>query len=427
MKRMKTILPMTLLIIGCGGGGPSDIKEKRDVDLDTKISGIIYEDENRNGIWDSTENGTDKIKLTISDSNGIDYTVYTNEYGKFHISKLAHGMATISIDSHSLPTDSVLSSNDIIEFEIKPYVQNIMQAIAYTLPQINSDKESTEEEVTDENGILAVNVEVQTTDEHNETNVTIIKAGNNFSSGESNITNIFIKVGEVHGRIFLDFDESYDYGTGDEGLEGIDVVITDIRGTHHNVVTDEKGIYTAKNIPVGNAIVQVKDRDTIEAFRGRVAKTKTINDLREGRSTQNFTEDANVSVNVVSGQRNKAASIGYFATSATLGLLSGTCFYDSNRNGIYDDTDERLVGITVNIIDSMGTVYTAETRDESGHIAYKGTFQVAVPPGVVTIIYDKNDVDLPAYNNTIGYEVDTDIVEIGKKTYSGGYGFTEIF
>jgi len=421
-KKLSTIsILITLLIAGCG----SSSTEKRDPRLDTKISGVIFEDKNMNGVQDNSEAGTDKIKLSIVDGAGNDYNVQTDSNGKFHISKVEPGIALITIDNSSLPTDARLIDKNVIEYPVTQFVLNTINPISYRFPEINNELESKEQDITDENGTLLIDAEVVSTDENNETISTAIEAGNTLpDNNETNITNIIIKVGEVHGRIFLDYDESYDYSTGDEGIEGIDVNIIDMSGMAHKVVTDKRGIYTAKEIPAGNAIVQISDKDTIEAFTGRVAKTQTISFFREGRSTQDFIKDANVSVTVVSGERNEAESIGYFATSSTLGLVSGTCFFDSNNNGIYDDTDEKLVGITVNVIDSYGTVYTTETRDERGHVAFKGTFQVAVPPGEVTIIFDKNDDDLPAYKNIIGYEVDKDIAEIGHKTYSGGFGFT---
>lgn len=423
---LSFILP--LVIVGCGGGGSSDTRDKT---LDTKISGVVYEDENRNGKKDDTEKGTDKVKLTITDAKGTEYIVSTNVNGEYQISKIEGGMATITIDKNTLPSDATLSGKNIMEYDVQPFVTNPIEPIAYTLPVITGEVESTEQNVTDENGTLTVDVEVVIIDENNETNVTIIEAGDTLpDNNDTNITNISIKVGEVHGRIFLDYDESYDYSTGEEGLAGIDVTITDMSGAQHHVVTDDRGIYSAQNIPVGDATVQVDDDKTVDAIAAlaNVEKAETIDGLRDGRSTQNFIKDANVTVTVEQGNRNEAEDIGYFATSAKLGIVFGTIFFDDNTTGIlgaYDDNDTRLVGITVTVKDSQGITHTTESRDDIGHAAYKGTYQVAVPPGEVTIIVDRNDTDLPSYKNTIGNEVDKDIAEIGKITYVGGFGFTD--
>lgn len=366
MKKIHLSLAIGVSIVLNACGGAKEPQDDPYEGYKTALSGVVYEDSNNNSKKDENEKGQDNIELTIVDAKGTEYKVHTGLDGEYHIQGINPGEATISLNKATLPSDfTLVNEENEIEITLEENKDTSIPAFGYKL------KQEAEPE---------------------------------------------LEKGHLIGRIFQDFDESYDYSLGEKGIEGVDVTLLDVNGDMHQVKTDKEGNYIFENMLVGAATISINDDEIKNGLKPSVSN-------REGRSTQDFIKDKNLTIIIVKSKRTQAEDIGFFSYTDELGIVAGTIFFDTNDNGKYDNTDQRLENISVTVRDVNGVIHSAVSRTEKGHVAFKGTYQVAVPPGEVTIIVDQNDPDLPEYSTIIGYNPDTATAKPGEKIFAGGFGF----
>jgi len=90
----------------------------------TEISGVIFEDANGNGKFDSKENGVAQVVVTLEDGK----KAVTNPEGKYTFFRASPGEHTISLDLNSLPVyylPKTAVSKQINLFEGTTYIHNI--------------------------------------------------------------------------------------------------------------------------------------------------------------------------------------------------------------------------------------------------------------------------------------------------------------
>ncbi|PSG87362.1 SdrD B-like domain-containing protein, partial [Mesoflavibacter zeaxanthinifaciens] len=66
-------------------------------------------------------------------------------------------------------------------------------------------------------------------------------------------------VGDVSGTVFEDTNGNGVQDAGEAGIAGVEVIITDVDGNPTTVTTDANGDWTATDIPVGDATVDVDE------------------------------------------------------------------------------------------------------------------------------------------------------------------------
>ncbi len=116
-----------------------EIKEGEDIYLNFpitqtgKISGGVFIDKNRNGIWDEEEKGAGDILLYADDN-----PKYTAINGKYKFTNLIPGIIKIKIDLKSLPENFEMTTKDNSEIKLssKEEIKNINFGIAEIEPEI---------------------------------------------------------------------------------------------------------------------------------------------------------------------------------------------------------------------------------------------------------------------------------------------------
>lgn len=109
---MKRIMLLYLIIIALLFGCSKEVAESEDLsdkdyDSESSLSGIVFIDENANGLFDSGEKGFEGVKITV---NGAILTTDSN--GKYE-KKVPRGNASISIETASVPdTYTLTTGND---------------------------------------------------------------------------------------------------------------------------------------------------------------------------------------------------------------------------------------------------------------------------------------------------------------------------
>lgn len=98
-----------------------------------KISGAVFIDKNRNGIWDTNEKGSADILLYAND-----IPIYTSLTGKYRFRNIISGMVKVKIDITSLPENFELTTKESIEVKLLPKeeIKNINFGIAEIEPDI---------------------------------------------------------------------------------------------------------------------------------------------------------------------------------------------------------------------------------------------------------------------------------------------------
>ena len=128
--------------------------------------------------------------------------------------------------------------------------------------------------------------------------------------------------------------------------------------------TDVDGYYTFANLPPGPYLVDVYEDSIITDGNRNIVPT---------------TGDV-IYVNLGAGQHYEDADFGYFVGA----LVQGNVWHDENRNGMMDDDEEGLEGVTVTLTGTVmdgNPVNLTTTTDANGHYVF------IVPEGDYTLTY----------------------------------------
>jgi len=102
-----------------------------------KISGGVFIDKNRNGLWDEEEKGAEDILLLAND-----IPKYTSLTGKYDFKNISPGIVKVKIELNSLPENFELTTKDTLEIKLLPKqeIKNINFGIAEIEPEIEFEE-----------------------------------------------------------------------------------------------------------------------------------------------------------------------------------------------------------------------------------------------------------------------------------------------
>ena len=311
------------------------------------LSGIVYYDANKNDQYDEGETGAKGIEIVATDEDGYKITVTTDDSGRYHIANILEGTVSVLVKTSTLPKG--------------------------TIPNNSVDNP----------------------------NIVNVKAHEDNDAGKYGyIDKCGCGKGSLTGMVYYDENGNNKYDDGEEGTDGIEVVITDKNGEQTTVTTDDEGVYHVEGIPVGEASVYVKP-DT----------------LPEGTMPNNSINNPH-NIDVQANEDNDAGKYGYIKKCGCgKGNLTGMVYYDKNGNNKYDDGEEGTSGIEVVITDKNGEQTTVTTDDE-------GVYHVEGIPVGEASVYVKPDT-LPEGtmpNNSINNPHNID-VQANEDNDAGKYGY----
>ena len=177
------------------------------------------------------------------------------------------------------------------------------------------------------------------------------------------------KWGKVLGLVFEDTNNNGTFDRCiDKRLKDVTVTITDADGTIYHLTTNCRGIFYARNLATGEAVIDINE-STLPSGSSIVIGTDpdTVNINSCGIPTWHY--------------------YGYGLPAPT-GNMSGLIFEDTNGNGVWDNSETGVSGISITLIDANGDSHTTQTDNEG-----KYTFSNIVV-GTATITIDENT--LPA-------------------------------
>lgn len=376
------------------------------------ITGHLYLDLNGNGQQDFVVHNLANVDILVTDSNGATQVVVTDENGDW-TATVPPGSATATIVSSDpeYPAGSEITQGAAtIEFTATAGTTTGSTPVGFFFPayvtgHLYIDNNGNGVQDGAETGLAAVNVRV--TSAINNTQTVVTDANGNWSAkvppgltvididntdpeyplnhqqtqgtdpssvlAVANLTTFsendgFYLPGSVSGHLFTDVNGNGVEDSGEPGLAGVDILVTDSNGNTQVVTTDASGNWTAP-VPPGQVTVDIDDSDP-QIPTGSV-RTTTGNDP--------------VTVNVIAGQDTPAGtSAGYFLPASVTGRL----YADTNGNSTQQAGEPGLANVNVRVTDSLGNLQVVFTDAD-------GNWTASVPPGSVEVKVDLADPDFP--------------------------------
>ncbi len=186
--------------------------------------------------------------------------------------------------------------------------------------------------------------------------------------------------GALSGTVWNDALPDGTQATGEIGIPGVTVLVKDALGTTvATLTTDENGFYQANNLPVGSYTVLVQST-TLPA--GSI-QTGDPDDALNHKTT----------ASVLPGGHTADLDFGY-VVSAKIG---DTVWEDLNANGVQDEGEPGIAGVTVTLSSNGDTLQTVAT-DANGHYLFNNLIPAdymvtfGIPTGyLLTTAHSGND------------------------------------
>ena len=301
------------------------------------VTGHLYADTNGNGIQDSGEPNLGGIDIHVTASTGAIQTVTTNAAGHY-AATVPPGTTVVDVDA----TDPQMPAGAIVTQGADPTTITALAgtsvsttAIGYFTPAI------------------------------------------------------------VTGHLYSDTNGNGTQNSGEPGLPGIDVRITDSMGQTQTVTTDSNGSYSA-TVPPGTTTADVDETDP----------------SYPAGTTQTQGSDPAVS-NATAGNFVTTTPRGYYLPSFITGLI----YQDTNGNGTRDPGEPALPNVNVTITTVTGATLVVASNAS-------GNWTATVPPGSTTVDIDESDPQFPVGAVlTEGADPNNVTTTAGNITLTGRTGF----
>jgi hypothetical protein len=283
------------------------------------VSGSKFNDLNANGVRDAGEPGLAGVTITrtasINDPSGANLSVVTDASGNFTFANVPFGTFTIS--------------------------ETVPAGFAQTAPPSP--------------GTLSANVNFA------QRTVSGLLFGNRALAAAATVSGV--KFNDANGNGVRD--------TGEAGLSGVTIRVTDATGTVLTRTTDASGAFS---------------------FTGLAAGTYVVSEVVPGGFTQTApAAPGTFTVTLTAGQSVADLLFGNRAVSAPTdtGSISGRKILDLNSNGILDGNDRGFEGIVLELRTQSGTLVATTTSDANGNFTFAnlpaGTYVLSeiLPPNFV--------------------------------------------
>ncbi|MER0518140.1 SdrD B-like domain-containing protein, partial [Staphylococcus aureus] len=175
---------------------------------------------------------------------------------------------------------------------------------------------------------------------------------------------------------------------GEVGVKGVTVVAYDNKTNKEvgRTITDEKGGYLIPNLPNGDYRVEFSN----------LPQGYEVTPSKQGNNEE-LDSNGVSSVITVNGKDNLSADLGIYKPKYNLGDY---VWEDINKNGIQDQDEKGISGVTVTLKDENGNVLKTVTTDENGKYQFtdlnNGTYKVEfeTPSGYTpTSVTSGNDTE----------------------------------
>ncbi len=399
------------------------------------VFGHLYVDVNQSGAQDPGEPNLAGITVTVTDSAAVPHVVETDADGNW-TANIPPGLAVVDVDQldAGFPAGAAQSEgtdpsnvNAIAGLSVDAgndgyYISTLVTGTIYIDLNNNGQREAGEPGLpgvsvevtdittlvrtvtTDSDGNWAASVAAGAVTTHVMETGPIFTAGYLRTEGTGNgsttavggtpasvaITGYYFP-GTVSGHLYADRNGNGEQDSGEENLADIEVSITDSNGNTTVINTNTTGDWSI-SLPPGPANIVIAPNET---------------GLPVGSILSEGTDPTMVTV--VSGQTVDGGTDGFYLPATVTGHL----YVDTNGNGLQDEGEPDVAGVSVTVVGSGGTVVNVVTDPNGSWIA-------SVPPGNTVIDIDETDPDYPAGSVQTQGQALTAVNAVAGDTVSGG-------
>jgi len=301
------------------------------------LGDFVWEDSDGDGLQDSNEPGVSTVLVTLTDSQGITQTTITDERGEYEFINLAPGDYTVTF---TLPPGAFWTTPNAIDDQ-SPEISD----------QIDSDVNPDDSSVS----------------------VTLAPSENN-----DTIDGGIVRLAGLGDLVWRDLDsdglqDDDEPGVADvtvELLDGDGAVVattqTDAAGLYQFTGLQPNVIYVVRFTPPDGLAFTILDRGSDD----------------ERDSDVDPTTNTTAPLTLNSGQFDDSVDAGL----ADLARLGDRVWEDLNGNGLQDDAEPGISGVTVQLLDSDGEEFATTTTDVSGFY-----FFAALPAGLYQVQFTTPD------------------------------------
>ena len=185
-------------------------------------------------------------------------------------------------------------------------------------------------------------------------------------------------VGSIGDTVWRDDNGNGVQESGEPGLAGVTLTLSNNDGSLGSTVTDANGLYTFDDLLAGQYTVAVDPA----SLPGNVRQTYDL----DGLSTPDRATAA-----LAQAEDRTDVDFGY----QPLGSIGDTVWHDSNANGVQEGDEQGLADVTVILTRADGVRSFAQT-DGNGRYAF-----TSLPPGAYTVAVDPTTLPegyLPTYD-----------------------------
>lgn len=176
----------------------------------------------------------------------------------------------------------------------------------------------------------------------------------------------FYKTASIGNYAWLDADANGLQDDTEVGAAGIDVALHRANGTLvSTTTTNNSGIYNFSNVAPGAYYLAFSNLPA-----GLVATAQSLGGNAEKDSDVNPTTNQTAVFNIAACTVNNEFDFGLRMPPANPASIAGTVWDELSKNGLFDNIENALAGIQVNLLDDLGLVLATTTTDVDGNYSF---------------------------------------------------------
>jgi fimbrial isopeptide formation D2 family protein/uncharacterized repeat protein (TIGR01451 family) len=299
--------------------GETDLTYDLGIWQPASLGDFVWHDTNLNGIQDAGEAPVAGVTVTLSDASGTVATATTDAAGKYLFPNLVPGDYTVTFSN--LPS-------------------------GYVVTKTGAGTNTT----VDSNGLVSTKA--------------------NLAAGENDLTydlGIY-RPGSIGDFVWNDLDHDGIQDSGETGVPGVTVTLTDSSGTVATTTTDADGGYLFDDLVPGTYTVTFSD----------LPAGYTTSPTGAGSNTAVDSNGLTTTVPLAEGQHIPTIDLGIYETAG----LGDYVWHDTNADGIQDPSEAPFPGVTVELRNGAGTLVGTQVTDADGAYSFTG-----LTPGDYTVTF----------------------------------------
>ena len=338
----------------------------------TGVCGVVWFDFNENGQLDGDEGGMEDYEIKLYNSAGEEVaSTNTNEAGAYTFTEVEDGDYYIEVDLGG----------------------------AYDFTEAKVGDDATDSDITEANGTGTTDVFTY--------NGSRIK----LDAGKISIIPIF-----VSGTVWQDLDGDNIFNNDDDMVDGLTVYLQSGGVFIDTTTTNPDGTYQFDDLPVGTYVVHFEQRDGLFFVIPNIGQdddndSEVVGTVEIDGVTYGVSEELVLG----SGEVGNKIDAGITEMQSDPGSIAGEVWLDDNDDGINNEGEGTIEGVTVTLIDNGGNIIGMTDIPADGTYKFDNLI-----PGVYGVIFNIPD-EFTFVEAGIGEETEDSDVFMS----DGGIGTTE--